>query len=182
MPEVKPIAMGVGAMRYGTVGDGVPATVFTPLPLPTKGSVVFNFSDPKEVKIETEGSNDPLFSTFVKDTTDYIEFSIPTPSNDLITALAGGVHDTGSEGSPNDEWQEPLSVPDINKTFQCDTEVYQGKKVIYTIVNGKIMAKISQAPGSDKPELLLVRVYKQAAITAAGVRKYAFSRKVVTAV
>ncbi len=177
MPEVKPIAMGVGAMRYGTVGDGVPATVFTELPLPTKGSVVFNFSDPKEVKIETEGSNDPLYSTFVKDATDFIEFSIPTPSNDLLAILAGGIHDTAT-----DEWQEPLSVPSINKTYQCETEVHQGKKVVYTIVNGKIMAKISQAPGSDKPELLLVRVYKNAAITAAGIRKFAFSRKVVAVV
>ena len=179
MPEVKPIAMGVGAMRYGTVGDGAPASVFTELPLPFKGSVVFNFSDPKEVKIETEGSPDPLYSLFVKDTTDFIEFSIPTPSNDLITILAGGVHDTTTG---NDEWQEPTSVPDIKKTFQCETEVHDGKKVIYTIVNGKIMAKLSQAPGSDKPELLLVRVYKQAAITAAGVRKYAFSRKVLAVV
>ena len=176
MSEVRPVAMGVGAMRYGTVGDGIPATVFTELPLPTKGSVVFNWSDPKEVKIETEGASDPFYSHFVKDTTDFIEFSIPTPSNDLIAILAGGVHDTTTG---NDEWQEPTAVPDIKKTFQCETEVHNGSKVVYTVVNGKILAKISQAPGSDKPELLLVRVYKQAAITTGGIRKYAFSRKVV---
>lgn len=173
------IAMGVAAIKYGTYGDGVPATEFTELPLPTKGSVAFNFSDPKEVKIETEGSSDPLYSHFVKDTTDFIEFSIPTPTNAIIAALAGGTVDTALG---KDIWQEPTAVPSINKTFVMETEVHNAQKVIYTIVNGKVMAKISQAPGSDKPELLLVRVYKQAAITSAGVRKYAFSREVVAVV
>ena len=49
---VRPIAMGVGAIRIADVGDGVPGTDFTTLPLPTKSSVAFNFADPKEVKIE----------------------------------------------------------------------------------------------------------------------------------
>ena len=55
----------------------------------------------------------------------------------------------------------------------------KGKKVVYTIVNGKIAAKLSQAPGAEQAELLLVRVYKQSAISAAGVKGYAFSREVV---
>jgi hypothetical protein len=173
------IAMGVSAIKYGTVGDGVPATVLTALPLPTKGSVAFNFSDPKEVKIETEGSIDPLFSFFVKDTTDYIEFSIPSPDNTVVAVLAGGTVDTAGG---KDIWKEPTSVPDISKTFVIETEVHNGKKVIYTIVNGRVSAKFSQAPGSDKSDLLMVRVYKQAAITAAGVRNYAFSREVAAAV
>lgn len=173
------IAMGVSAIKYGTVGDGVPATALTALPLPTKGSVVFNFSDPKEVKIETEGSVDPLFSHFVKDTTDYIEFSISSPDNAVVAVLAGGTVDvTGGK----DIWKEPTSVPDISKTIVVETEVHNSKKVIYTIVNGKIMSKFSQAPGSDKSETLMVRVYKQAAITAAGVKNYAFSREVLAAV
>ena len=40
--------------------------------------------------------------------------------------------------------------------------------MVYTIVNGKIASKISQAPGSEQAELLLVRVYMQSAITAEG--------------
>lgn len=44
----------------------------------------------------------------------------------------------------------------------------KGKKVVYTVVNGKIAAKISQAPGAEQAELLLVRVYVQAAITEKG--------------
>lgn len=43
---VRPIAMGVGAIRIADVGDGVPGTDFTTLPLPTKSSVAFNFCRP----------------------------------------------------------------------------------------------------------------------------------------
>lgn len=177
--NVRPIAMGVGAIRMGTPGDGVPGTDLKELPLPTKGSVAFNFSEPKEVKVETEGTPDPLFVEFIKDTTDYIEFSIPTPSNGLIKELCGGTHDMGTEQNAKDVWQEPTDVPSISKTFQCETLPKNGHKVIYTIVNGKIMAKISQAPGAEQAELLLVRVYKQAAISAEGVKGYTFSREVV---
>lgn len=176
---VRPIAMGVGAIRMGVPGDGVPGADLKELPLPTKGSVAFNFADPKEVKIETEGTPDPLFVEFVKDTTDYIEFSIPSPTNALIQELCGGVHEKGADGAAKDIWKEGTEVPSIDRTFQCETLPKKGHKVIYTIVNGKVMAKISQAPGSEQTELLLVRVYKQAAISAAGVKGYAFSREVV---
>jgi len=107
--------------------------------------------------------------------------SIPTPSNATIKKLAGGVHDkTDVEPDVNDEWQEPFEgVPDISFTYQCETVPRNGSKVVYTIVNAKVLAKLSQAPTADNPELLLVRFYKQAAISAAGVKGYAFSRKVV---
>lgn len=173
--NARPIAMGVSRIAYGTVGDGVPATEFTPLPLPTKSSVAFNFQDPKEVKIETEGSIDPFYVVLTKDSTDYIEFSIPTPSNDILLAMMGGTLD-----GTVDKWSEPIELADINKSFQMDTQVRNGKKVQYTIVNGKVAAKLSQAPGAEQPELLLIRVYKQAAITAAGVKKAAFTREVIT--
>lgn len=167
----QPIALGVSAIKYGTPGDGIPAAVLTEFPKPHLGSVVFNFSDPTEVKIETEGSMDPFYSYFVKNATDYIEFALPSPANDLLAVLMGGVVAAGV-------WKEPISMPDIAMTIVLETEVHNAQKVIYTIVNGKIAAKLSQAPGKDKIELLMVRVYKQAAITAAGVRGYAFSREV----
>ena len=177
--DKRPIAMGVGAIRIAEVGDGVPGTDFKDLPLPFKGSVAFNFSDPKEIKIETEGTDEPLYVEFTKDATDYIEFSIATPSNETIKELMGGTIDTGDEGEEKDVWQEATSIPSIEKTFQCETLPKKGKKVVYTIVNGKIAAKLSQAPGAEQAELLLVRVYKQSAISAAGVKGYAFSREVV---
>lgn len=175
--EVRPIAMGVGGIKFGTVGDGVPGADLKDYPLPTKGSVAFNFADPKEVKIEVEGSEEPFYVELVKDTTDYVEFSIPTPSNEVLKELAGGEVDT--TGGKN-IWKKPLSTPSISKTFQCETLPKDGKKVVYTIVNGKIASKISQAPGSEQAELLLVRVYMQAAVTADGKRQTAFMREVVT--
>jgi len=175
MTNVRAIAMGISRIGYGTVGDGVAASTYTDLPLPTKSSVAFNFQDPKEVKIETEGSSDPLYVVLQKDSTDYIEFSIPTPANDVLFAMMGGELD-----ATLDKWSEPTEAPDIAKSFQIDTPVRGGKKVQYTIVNGKVAAKLSQAPGAEQPELLLIRVYKQAAITAAGVKKAAFTREVVT--
>lgn len=177
--EKRPIAMGVGAMRIAQVGDGVAGTEFTILPLPTKSSVVFNFQDPKEVKIETEGTDEPFYVEMVKDGTDYIEFSIPTPSNKTIKDFMGGEIDEGTEQDPKDIWAAPMVVPSIAYTFQCETLPKKGKKVIYTIVNGKIAAKLSQAPGAEQAELLLVRVYKQAAISLAGVIGKSFTREVV---
>ena len=103
--EVRPIAMGVGKIKFGTVGDGVPGADLKDFPLPTKGSVAFNFADPKEVKIEVEGSEEPLYVELVKDTTDYVEFSIPTPSNEVLKELAGGEVDT--TGGKN-IWKKPL--------------------------------------------------------------------------
>lgn len=177
----RPIAMGVGVIRIAEVGDGVPGTEFKELPLPTKSSVAFNFADPKEVKIETEGSEEPFYVELVKDTTDYIEFSIPTPSNEVLALLAGGTIDSGTEASPKDVWEKPTETPAINKTFQCETLPKKGKKVIYTVVNGKIASKLSQAPGAEQAELLLVRVYVQAAETEAGDKKPAFMREVTAA-
>ena len=177
MAEKRPIAMGIASHSVATPGDGVSGTDFEVLPSPLKNAVAFNFSDPAEVRIDLEGSNDPLYSAFVKDTTDYIEVSIPTPDNATIQKLLGGVHNKGAE----DEWQEAFEgVPDIAFTYKCETVPRNGSKVVYTIVNAKVLAKLSQAPTADNPELLMVRFYKQAAITSAGVKGHAFSRKVVT--
>lgn len=169
--------MGIAAHGVAPVGDGVPGTAFDALPLPLKNAVSFNFADPNEVKIELEGSNDPLYAAFVKDTTDYIELSIPTPDNATIVKLAGG---TMSAETGKDIWQEAHEgVPDIYYTYRCETIPRNGSKVVYTIVNAKVMAKISQAPTADNPELLMVRFYKHAAISAAGKKGFAFTREVV---
>jgi hypothetical protein len=85
MANKRPIAMGIAAHGTATVGDGVPGTQFEPLPLPLRGAVSFNFSDPSEVKIDLEGSNEPLYSTFVKNDTDYIELSILGQTHDIFS-------------------------------------------------------------------------------------------------
>lgn len=172
----RPIAMGVKAVRHFDVGDGVPGTTNPKtMPNPSENAVAFNFSDPEEVRIPIEGTDEPLYSHFKKGSTDYVEVSYPTPSNETIHEVMGGTYD-----AEDDEWQEAVSLPSINKTVEIESMPINGKKVIYTIVNSKVVAKLSQAPTKDNVELLMVRYYKQAAISAAGVQGYAFSRKVVT--
>jgi hypothetical protein len=172
----QPIALGIASHGVAPYGDGVPGTVFDSLPNPLKNAVTFNFSDPAEVKIELEGSSAPLYVGFKKDATDYIEMSIPTPSNDVIKKLMGGEID-----ATKDVWKSPVNgVPDISYTYKCETEARNGMKVIYTITNAKVMAKLSQGPTADNPELLMVRFYIQDAISAAGVKGAAFTREVVT--
>lgn len=178
MASKRPTAMGVASISVAECGNGVAGTSFTVLPLPYKGSVAFNFSDPKEVKIETEGSDEPLYVTLVKDSTDFIEFAIPTPDNETIKLLKGGVINNG--GGSKDIWEEPTTAPSICKTVKIETLPHNKTKVIYTIINGRIDAKLSEAPGAEKAELLLVKVYKQAAITSTGEVKTAFTREVVT--
>lgn len=156
----RPIAMGVAAIRLFDVGDGVPGTT-NPKTLPnsSENAVTFNFADPEEVRIPIEGSDEPLFSTFKKGSTDYVETSIPTPDNETISVVAGGTYD-----ETKDEWKEAITIQNINKTVEIETVPINSKKVIYTIVNARIVAKLSQAPTKDNVELLMIRFYKQAAI------------------
>lgn len=171
------IAMGVKAIRHFDLGDGVPGTA-NPVTMPnaSENAVSFNFSDPEEVRIPIEGSDEPLYSHFKKGSTDYVEVSYPSPSNEIIAEVMGGEYN-----EEEDEWQESVSIPSINKTVEIESMPIDGKKVVYTIVNAKVVAKLSQAPTKDNVEMLMVRYYKQAAISAAGVQGYAFSRKVVNA-
>lgn len=179
----RPIAMGTKEVRHFDVGDGVPGTTNkVTMPNPSENAVAFNFADPEEVRIPIEGSDDPLFSFFKKGSTDYVEVSYPTPSNEIIKEVMGGTLNTGTEQAPLDEWREAVNLPSINKTIEIESMPINGKKVIYTIVNARVVAKLSQAPTKDNVELLMVRYYKQAAISAAGEQGYAFSRKVVPAV
>ena len=176
MATVRPVAMGIASWRMGATGDGVAGASLTEMPNPTRGAVTFNFADPKEVRIDIEGSQQPFFSKFVKDTTDYVELSIPSPDNATIVRAMGGTIDTAGD---KDVWSESVGVPDISQTVQFETEVNNKTKVIYTIVNARIVGKLSQAPTAEQPELLMIRCYKQAAISAAGVEGTAFKREVI---
>ena len=104
---------------------------------------------------------------------DSIEFSIPSPTTDELVTFCGGTKN-------GDKWEAPNSVETINKAFCIATQPYEGKYVEYTIVNGAVSAKISQAPGSEQTDLLLVKVTRQSAIAADGSLKPSFIREVKT--
>lgn len=167
------IAIGVAYMGYGKPGDGVPATSFTQLNDIFKGSVAFNFADANQVKIEVEGREDPLAVINRKGDADSIEFSIPSPTAAELVAFCGGT-------ATGDKWEAPNNFPSINLSFRIDTEAYNGKYVQYTIVNGSVAAKLSQAPGSEQTDLLLVKVSRQSAVTSDGTVKPSFMREIKT--
>ena len=165
------IALGVDKIEYGTYGDGIPPTTWTELTDPIhRGSVLFNFPEPSEFKIEAEETDDPVYVGNTKDDVDYIEFALISPAAATLETLKGGT-------TTSDKWEAPTSIPEIVKSVKITTKTIEGSYWEYTIVNGKVVSRFSQAPGKQQSELLLVRVYVQAAITAAGVKNTPFIRE-----
>lgn len=167
------VAIGVSFAGVAPVGDGVPGTEFIQIPKIFEGSVAFNFSDAKEIPIPVEGSDDPLDIILRKGEASSIELAIPTPTTDQMVMFAGG-------SKLGEKWSEPITVPSINKTLKLESEEYKGQKLQYIIVNAKVQAKISQAPGKEQTELLLVKFTQQTAMTEAGAVNSGFSREIVT--
>ena len=171
-----PLALGVSKIEYGTVGDGVPAVSFTEIEENiAKDSVVFSFADPSEFKIEAEETDDPVYVANIKEDVDYIEFALISPSAATMELLAGGT-------TTSDKWEAPSAIPEINKTIKVTTKTVVDKYFEYTVVNGKIAAKLNQAPMKQQEEQLLVRVYIQAAVTSGGTVNTPFIREIKTVV
>ena len=166
------LEIGVAYLGYATYpGTGVPATSYTEIEDIFKGSVVFNFSDANQIKIEIEKTPDPRWILNQKGDADSIEFAIPSPSVDDMVAFCGGK-------KVGEKWEQPNEIPNINMSIKISTQPYEGKYVEYVIVNGSVFGKISQAPGKEQSELLLVKVTKQTAATSDGTLKTPFTREV----
>lgn len=156
------IALGIDKIEYGTYGDGVPPTVWTEIAaVVAKDSVVFNFSEPSEFKIEGENVDDPVYVGTVKEDVDYIEFGLISPSAAIMALLAGGT-------ATSEKWEAPTAITEIVKSVKVTTKPVEAFYWEYTIVHGKIAARLSQAPMKQQADTLLVRVYIQAAVEAAG--------------
>lgn len=167
---MRSLIVGVSFVGFSEPGDGIPGVSYTQCPEVEKSSVVFNFSDPKTTNFEIEGSDEPWEEYDVAGDPDSIDFNIPSPSSADMLAFMGGAVDDGKWSAPTD------GVPAIRKSFKLQTKPYKGKYAEYEFAYCKVFAKISQAPGADKTDLLQVRVTKLAAITAAGVKMPSWSR------
>lgn len=168
------LAIGVAYLGYGKyLGAGEPAAVFTEVEDVFKGSVAFNFSDANQVKIEIEKTADPRWIANMKGDADSIEFAIPSPSTADMVAFCGGE-------AKGEKWEAPNSIPSINMSLKINTMPFDGKYTEYVIVNGSVFGKISQAPGKEQSDLLLVKVVRQQAATADGSLKASFTREVKT--
>lgn len=165
-------AIGIDKIEYGTVGDGVPATSFTEITDPiAEGSVVFNFSEPTDTKINSETSDTPVHVITTKDDVDYIEFALLTPEAATIGALGGGT-------VTSDKWEEATTIPEVTKTIKITTSTVDAEYIEHTIVNAKVICRWGQSPGKKQMETLIVRCYKQAAVTALGVTNTPYIREI----
>jgi hypothetical protein len=169
------LALGISKIEYGDPGDGVPGTTLTEITDNiAEGSVVFSFADPTEYKVMAEETDDPVYVQNHKEDVSYVEFALISPAAATLEDLAGG-------STTGDKWEAPYSIPEIIQTVKITTKTVSGKYFEYTIVNGKLVCKLNQAPLKQQEEQLLVRVYIQAAVTAAGVEKTPFIREIITA-
>ena len=165
------IAIGIAKLEYGTVGDGVPAASFTEITDSiAEGTVAFSFSDPTETNIMSETSDTPVHVIITKESPEYIELALISPSAATMALLAGGI-------AASEKWSAPSAVPEVNKCIKLTTKANGGYYYEYTIVNSKIVAKLSQSPAKKAEERLLVRCYVQAAITSGGVTNSPFIRE-----
>ena len=166
------LAIGVSYVGFGTyLGAGVPAATYTHIKDVFEGSVAFNFNEPTQTNINIEGTDDPRWIVNRKGDPDSIELAIPSPSVEDMVMFCGGVNNNGV-------WEAPSSIPTINMSMKMITEPYDGKYTEYVIVNGSVVARLSQAPGKEQSELLLVKITKQLAVDATGTLKTPFTRAV----
>lgn len=168
----KALAIGMEYVGYAPyLDDGAVASALTEIEDVHAGSVAFNFADPTEVKINVERLDDPRWILNQKGDVDSVELAIASPSSEEMKAFCGGEVEAG-------KWSEPLSIPSINMSLKMRTKPYKGQCIEYVIINGSVSAKLSQAPGKEQTDLLLIKVKKQAVITSEGVVKPSFSREV----
>ena len=168
---VRSLAVDMKYVGAGEPGDGVAAATYTQYPEIHENSVVFNFSDGTQVSFKAMGQDNPWAIINKKGDPSSIEFAIPSPKASEQKDFMGGTV-TG------EKWEEPVSTPSIIKSIKMQTADYEGKYTEYIMPKASIFAKLSQAPGSDTTDLMLVKATKLAPVTKAGERKSAFSREV----
>lgn len=163
------LALDIDYLGVAEPGDGVPGTEFTQYP--EIDSVTFNFSEPKEISFTAMGREDPWAVVSKKGDPSSIEFAIPSPKAEEMLTFCGGKI-TGTK------WEAPSSTPTIIKTIKLQTSPYEGKYTEYVFVKTSIAARISQAPGKEETDLLLVKATILSAVSAAGVRSAPYTRDV----
>lgn len=169
--EKRTLAVDCKYLGAGTPGDGVAATTYTQYSEIHEDTIVFNFADGSQVQFRAMGQKEPW--AVISRITDVssVEFAIPSPKAKEQQDFMGGTV-TG------EKWEAPISTPNIIKSLKMQTADYEGKYVEYIIPKAEIFARLSQAPGVESTDLMLVRATIMTPISAAGVRASSFSREV----
>lgn len=171
MAGERSLAVDVKYIGAGTPGDGIAAATYTQYATIHENSVAFNFTEAVQVNFKAMGQEDPWAVKSKKGDPSSIEFAIPSPTAAEQLAFMGGTV-TG------EKWEAPISTPYIEQSIKMQTADYKGKYTEYIIPKASISAYMSQAPGEEQTDLMLVRATIVAPVTAAGVRKPSFSREV----
>jgi len=166
------LAVDVAYVGLGVPANGRPASTYKRFPIIHESSVAFNFNEATQISFKAMGQKDPWAVINKAGDPSSIEFAIPSPTADEMQYFCGGTVDNDGK------WNEPIDTPTITKSLKIQTAVFKGRYTEYTIVNGSISARLSQAPSEEVTDLLLVKVTKEAAYDANGKQYPAFSRQV----
>lgn len=161
------LALDIDYFGVAEPGDGVPGTVFTQFP--TIDSVTFNFSEPKEISFTAMGREDPWAVVSKKGDPSSIEITIPSPTAKEMETFCGGT-------ATGDKWEAPVSTPTILKTIKLQSSPYNGKYTEYVLVKTSVAGRLSQAPGKEQSDLLLVKATIMAAVSAKGDKMTPYTR------
>lgn len=171
MANERSLAVDIAYVGIGTPGDGVPATDYTRYPIIHEDSVVFNFNEASQVNFKAMGMDDPWAVMNKRGDPSSIEFAIPSPTAEEMLAFCGGTI-TGQK------WEAPKTTPSIIKSVKLQTKPYEGKYTEYVITRASIAARLSQAPGSEQTDLLLVKATITIPASASGDLGAPYSREV----
>lgn len=169
MDSERSLALDIDYLGVAEPGDGVAGTAFTQYS--EIDSVTFNFSEPKEISFTAMGREDPWAVVSKKGDPSSIEFAIPSPKATEMKAFCGGT-------VSGDKWEAPTSTPTILKTIKMQSSPYNGKYTEYVLVKTSVAGRLSQAPGKEDTDLLLVKATILTPISKAGARSAPYSREV----
>lgn len=169
MTVARSLALDVDYVGVAEPGDGVPGTDFTQCD--TIDSVTFNFSEHKTLSFTGMGREDPWAVVNKRGDPSSIEFTIPSPTADEMKMFCGGT-------VVGDEWGAPTSTPTIHKTIKMQSSPYNGKYTEYVFVITSIAARLSEAPGKETSDVLLVKATIMAAVAANGDKLKPYTRTV----
>lgn len=169
MDSERSLALDIDYLGVSEPGDGVAGKDFTQYP--EINTVAFNFSEPKQISFTAMGREDPWVVVSKKGDPSSIEFAIPSPKATEMKEFCGGTV-TG------DKWEAPTSTPTIIKTIKLQSSPVDGKYTEYVLVKASLAGRLSQAPGKEETDLLLVKATVMTPISAAGVRFSPYSREV----
>lgn len=169
--QARSLAVDCKYLGAGEPGDGVAATEYIQYPEIHEDSIVFNFADGTQVSFKAMGQKEPWAVINKINDISSIDFAIPSPKAKEQQDFMGGKV-TG------EKWEAPVDTPNIVKSIKIQTADYEGKYTEYIIPKASIFAKLSQAPGGETTDLMLVRASIVTPITKEGERKSSFSREV----